>query len=324
MKLFRQEKPKRAFRLFFATDIHGSDRCFRKFLAAARVYEAQALVLGGDIVGKAIVPIIRLEKGTYSCTFQGSRRVVAEDQLDALLARVRFNGLYPHVSDPDEAAHIARYAHCRDGLFRTLISRQLSEWLALAGERLDTHVRCIITPGNDDPMYLDELLARDERVESPEGQVVQVGPVWLASLGDTNRTPWATEREYDETELARRISTMIDRVADGRPLVFNFHCPPYDSGLDTVMALDERLQPVVRDGVAVEIPAGSVAVTDAINRYQPRVAFHGHIHESAGVCTLGSTVAINPGSDYSSGTLKGAIVDFDADGNHLSHLLTAG
>ena len=47
---------RRALRIFFATDVHGSERCFRKFLAAATVYEAEVLLLGGDVAGKGLVP----------------------------------------------------------------------------------------------------------------------------------------------------------------------------------------------------------------------------------------------------------------------------
>jgi hypothetical protein len=42
--------------LFFATDLHGSETCFRKFVAAARFYGADLLVLGGDLTGKLVVP----------------------------------------------------------------------------------------------------------------------------------------------------------------------------------------------------------------------------------------------------------------------------
>jgi hypothetical protein len=48
----------RALRIYFATDVHGSEVCFRKFLAAAKVYEADVIILGGDFAGKAIVPVL--------------------------------------------------------------------------------------------------------------------------------------------------------------------------------------------------------------------------------------------------------------------------
>ena len=42
-------------RLFFATDIHGSEICWKKFINAGKWYEVDTLILGGDMTGKAIV-----------------------------------------------------------------------------------------------------------------------------------------------------------------------------------------------------------------------------------------------------------------------------
>ena len=154
--------------------------------------------------------------------------------------------------------------------------------------------------------------------------IAEVGPINLASLGNTNHTPWDTEREYEETELAAQIEQIMVQNTEGRSVVFNFHCPPYDSGLDMVVKLDAEFAPVTSRGVPVEVPVGSHAVRDAIERYRPVVALHGHIHESEGVRRIGETVCINPGSDYSSGSLKGVIVDLDEHGEYVSHLLTSG
>ena len=63
MRRFFRALFSRALRIFFATDVHGSDRFFRKFLAAATVYEAEILLLGGDVAGKGLVPI-RAENGS--------------------------------------------------------------------------------------------------------------------------------------------------------------------------------------------------------------------------------------------------------------------
>ncbi len=148
--------------------------------------------------------------------------------------------------------------------------------------------------------------------------------MWLASLGNTNRTPWDTEREYDEPVLARQIEEMLEPGGADRPLVFNFHCPPASSGLDTVVKLDAELRPVLQGGRPVEMAAGSMAVREAIERYGPVCGLHGHIHESAGVYRLGPSWCFNPGSEYSSGILNGLIVNFAPDGSYMSHLLTAG
>lgn len=323
--LRRKGQRARGYRIFFATDIHGSDRCIRKFLAAARVYNANALILGGDIVGKAIVPITRLDGGQYEYLFQGERHVVRDDDLEDACLMINFNGLYPWIAEPREIAEVQHGGEARRmALFEELVRGQITGWGELAADRLDESVRCVITPGNDDPYYVDEVLGDAPRVESPELRVVELGPVWLASLGNTNRTPWNSEREFDEDDLTRQIDEMLEGYADGRPLVFNFHAPPAGSGLDTVQKLDGSFRPVVEHGAPVEIPAGSTAVRDAILKYRPTVGLHGHVHESHGFTRIGETVCINPGSDYSAGALRGVIVDFNSEGKVEEYLLTAG
>jgi Icc-related predicted phosphoesterase len=321
---FPRRRKRERFRCFFATDIHGSDRCFRKFLAAADVYGAQALILGGDIAGKAIVPVVDEGNGRYRMRFQGAERVIGVEELEETRAVINYNGLYPKVCDETEVARLNEDPTYLSRVFQAVIGEQVDRWCRLAAERLHPDVRLVITPGNDDPAVIDEVLERAQRVEFTELRVAEVGPVWLASLGNTNRTPWKTEREFAEEELASQIDEMVEPYADGRPLVFNFHCPPYDSGLDNVAQLDDELRPVTRHGAIVEIPAGSHAVREAITKYAPVVGLHGHIHEALGARRLGSTMCLNPGSDYSSGVLKGVIVDLALDGGYIEHVFTTG
>lgn len=323
MRLFR--KPSRPpFRLFFATDVHGSDRCFRKFLAAASAYDADVLLLGGDVAGKAMVPIVQEANARFSFTFQGVRETVGAEDIDEVRRRMNFNGFYPRITEPSEVQRMTEDPDHLAAVFEQIIAEQLKDWCNLAAERLPDDVRCVITPGNDDPLGIDQVLEEAEKVECPERHTVQLGPVWLASLGNTNRTPWDTEREYDEHELATQISEIVDQFTDGRPLLFNFHCPPYNTGLDTAMKLEEDFRPVMDHGNPVEIPVGSRAVRDAIERYQPTAGVHGHIHESPNAVRLGRSWCFNPGSDYSSGVLKGLILDFEENGDVRSHLFTAG
>lgn len=324
MGLLKRSGRRRAeLRLFFATDVHGSDRCFRKFLAAASVYDAQALVLGGDVIGKAIVPIEARGGNAYEYTFQGATRRCGEEELAAVRDAINFNGFYPLVVEPEERSRLVD-PEARGEVFERVIADQLMGWLHLAQERLPEEVRCIVTPGNDDPLSIDAILRGGApRIECPEREVVQLGPVQLASLGNTNRTPWDTEREFDEGELTRQIDAMLAPHRGG-PLVVNFHCPPFKSGLDVAAELDDDFRPVLRNGQVSMIPVGSTAVREAIERYGPEVALHGHIHESPGMTRIGRTVCFNPGSDYSSGVLKGLIVDFAGDGSYLNHLFTSG
>ena len=316
-------RPRRVQRWFFATDVHGSTRCFRKFLAAAQVYSADVLLLGGDIAGKGIVPIIA-EADRYTASFQGERLAVEAAGLESLRERITFNGFYPHTCGPEGLEQL-RDPHFRAEVFARLIRAQVTEWNDLAATRLSADVRCIVTPGNDDPWMLDDELNAAERLEFPEGQLVRVGPVQLASLGGVNPTPWHTEREYTEADLADQIDTIVRdwEPEDGR-LAFNFHCPPLASGLDTAPELDDSLRPIVRHGQVQVASMGSRAVRDAIRRYQPTVTLHGHIHEAQGVYRIGQTRCFNPGSDYSSGVLKGIVVDLDARGECCGYVFTAG
>src|SRR5712692_2668570 len=88
------------FALYYASDVHGSDQCWRKFLGAGRFYGVQALIMGGDLTGKAIVPIDLAADGTFSATFLGeTRRGKAQLELDQLADAVRYNGMYPWIAD---------------------------------------------------------------------------------------------------------------------------------------------------------------------------------------------------------------------------------
>lgn len=318
-----KSRRQRGLRIYFATDVHGSERCFRKFLAAARIYEADALVLGGDIAGKGLVPV-RADNGTLSAQVRGEQVTVPADKEERLNAEINQVGFYPVRLEEDEIAVLEQNPAELDRLFREEIVKQVDRWCELAQERLDPRVRCIITPGNDDPIEIDAVLRTAERIECPEAELCELGPVVMASLGDVTPTPWNTEREYSEDELAERISAIMDQVPPARPSVINFHCPPYGSGLDTAPELDETLRPVVRGGRPSFIPVGSHAVREAIKRYQPVVGLHGHIHESRGAQKIGKTLCLNPGSDYTADLLRGAVVDIAQDGSYLDFLLTAG
>ena len=319
----RRKKGDRALRLFFATDVHGSDRCFRKFLNAAQGYEANVLVLGGDVAGKAIVPI-RRDGDTLTAEWQGDTVTLPVAEKQKLVVDVNDFGFYAVEMDAAEIERVGADKAYREEVFRREIRLQLEGWCKLAGERLPDDVRCIITPGNDDPIEIDAVLEAADKVECPERQLCDLGPALLASIGDTTPTPWDTEREYSEEELAERIAAIVEPAPDGVPMIFNFHNPPYNSGLDTAAELDDQLRPVIRGGRPSFIPVGSKAVREAISKYQPTVGLHGHIHESRAAQKIGQTLCLNPGSDYGEDLLRGVIVDVADDGSCLDFLFTAG
>jgi len=243
---------------------------------------------------------------------------------EQLATDVNRAGFYPVRMDAAGLATLQADPAALDRLFRSESTAQLQRWCDLAAERLDPAVRCIITPGNDDPLEADAVLVGHPRVECPEAELCDLGPVMMASLGVVPYTPWNTERETSEEDLGKQISQMLDQVPEGRNAILNIHCPPYASGLDDAPELDDTLKPVIRGGRPSIIPVGSHAVREVIKRYQPTVGLHGHIHESRAAQKIGRTLCVNPGSDYGSGVLRGAIVDIAEDGTCLDFLLTTG
>jgi hypothetical protein len=71
------------------------------------------------------------------------------------------------------------------------------------------------------------------------------------------------------------------------------------------------------------ISVGSKAVRAAIEKYQPLVGLHGHIHESRSAQKIGRTTCINPGSEYGEGILRGCLVTF-AEGVIEGFQMTSG
>jgi Icc-related predicted phosphoesterase len=298
-------------RIFFATDIHGSEVCWRKFLNSAAFYKADLVVLGGDVTGKAMVPITAHD-GHWQVTLRGeTHRLDTREELDAIIARIRNSGFYPAMVSPDELAELGADPAAVDRRFSTEMLSSLDRWLDMADGKLrGGEVPCILNGGNDDIFEIDDVLESSPCVSFAEGKLLDLDGFSLVSMGWTNPTPWDTYREAPEAELAEKIEAVAGLVPDMRRAIFNFHAPPYGTGLDEAPALDETLRPL--HGGAVMKPVGSTAVRDAILRHQPMLSVHGHIHESRGIKKMNRTLAINPGSVYGDGVLQGAVIDLDA------------
>jgi len=73
-----------SFTVYYASDIHGSDRLWRKFVNAGPFYGADVLVMGGDLAGKAVLPIVR-QNGGYIARELDGERVPLEAALSRLL-----------------------------------------------------------------------------------------------------------------------------------------------------------------------------------------------------------------------------------------------
>jgi Icc-related predicted phosphoesterase len=309
-------------KIFFATDLHGSEVCWKKFLNAARFYDADVLICGGDMTGKAIVPVVS-ENGHYSVALGGQRQTVPAEQVADVEANIRRKGYYPLRMSVERLHELDQNPAMRAECFQEVMLEGVERWMSMAAEKLrGTGVRCFVCPGNDDEMEVDEVVRRAELVELGEGRLVDISGFSMISTGWSNPTPWNTHREDSEEKLGERIEAMVAQIADPTRAIFNLHCPPYKSGLDEAPAIDADLK-LLHGGRALR-PVGSTAVRQAIEKHQPLLSLHGHIHESKGAVKIGKTLSINPGSAYEEGMLMGAIIQLDAGKGIKSYQLVNG
>jgi Icc-related predicted phosphoesterase len=311
-------------KLFFATDVHGSEICWKKFVSAGKFYEVDVLILGGDMTGKAIVPIIAQGGGKHKVTLL-EQETILEDQaaVDEMVKTIQNRGYYPYVTTPEEVAELSNIPGRIDALFEQECSNTVRRWMDYAGDKLkDTGIRCFVCPGNDDIFEIDEIIKTSEHVKLAESQVIELDEHHeMVSSGWANITPWDTHREEPDEDLEKRIEAVISKAKNPANAVFNLHPPPYGSGLDEAPELTKDMQLAYAGRSMISV--GSRAVLNVIQKYQPLLGLHGHIHEGKGTRKLEKTLCVNPGSMYEQGILNGAMVDLQKNkvGNYI---LTTG
>ena len=331
MPLFGRRSPSSGTRIFYATDVHGSERTWRKFLNAGSFYKADVLVMGGDVMGKLAIPIIREANGRHRATIHGRvERFETEAEVEAVRGRIADLGFYHTTVDEDAYQALRDDPAAVEQLFVDLATERLMRWIDLAESRLSgTGIRCYATGGNDD---LPEVMRHMDRPDTQSFVACEDRSVALddqhvmVSMPYVNPTPWQTPREAPETELATKIDAVAEPLGEYRHVIFNFHAPPKDSTLDTCPMLDWTTDPpsqIVAGGQAVLYGAGSEAVRASIERYQPMLGLHGHIHESQAAARIGPTLCINPGSEYGEGVLRGCLMTI-RDGKVTGFQMTAG
>lgn len=292
-----------------ASDLHGSDMCWKKFLNAAKQFDVDILLMNGDLAGKILVPAER-DGSRWVVHFEGRPLEVETDaELEEVFTKARQMGQYPYLAERGEIQELRNSQPYLETVFRKVIRGSVTQWMELAQDRLKgSKTRLFVMPGNDDPADVAEVLT-DAGIENPEGKVIDLDSQHqMVALGYSNITPWKTPRELEEPEIRRRLEHDLSAVKEPALTIGAIHCPPFDSGLDTAPALDANFRVIHDTGQPRMTAVGSPAVREVIEKYQPLVSLHGHIHESAGTRKIGSTVAINPGSEYADGTLKATLV----------------
>ena len=309
-------------RVLFSTDLHGSEMCFRKLVRAIKsnVYKANIVLMSGDVTGKAIIPIVQDASGkhvAYSLGATGEQQVAkTPEELETMIKNLRTVGLYPVVLSESEYENLQSHPEELRKLFQEKMFEGLRGWISLADRELSsTGVKFFMMPGNDDPLDVTSVIAESKYLINPEDRYFPLDDHHeMISLGYSNPTPWKTPRECSEEELAKKIDEMASQVRDMKNCIFNMHVPPFDSMIDTAPVLDGNLRPKATIGDLMRAPAGSKAVRTAIEKYQPLLGLHGHIHESSGEIKIGKTLCINPGSEYHAGIMRAYLINLDEKG----------
>jgi hypothetical protein len=310
----------RPIRLFFVTDLHGSELCFRKFISAISIYNADAAIALGDLAGKMVVPIFDNGNGTYDVNFLAQEiHLNNKTELDQQLAKINNIGFYPYMTDKKEADHLRSNQNEVMTIFHRLINERMQHWIELADEKLkDSKAKIFMAPGNDDPMEMDAILESSKVMKSAAMKNLDILGYEMITIAHTSPTPWDTPREWSEEEMAKNIDKLAGTIKNMERAIFNFHDPPYGTMLDYAPKLRD-----MRQSAGETEHVGSKAVSEAIKKYQPFLGLHGHIHESRAAQKIGRTFCVNPGSEYGEGVLRGVLLTL-ADTKMKSYVFTSG
>lgn len=315
--LKREKEP--VTRILFATDMHGSEGAWRKFLNASAMLKVNVAICGGDLTGKMIVPIVERSDGKYNYYFMGKTHTIASKELEKAFRDVRGIGYYPHRTSESEYEEMRQNPAKVDEAFANVMSTTLEKWFSLISEKVPKETQVIVCPGNDDRPLVDDVIKKHKDVINAEGKVINIDDMHeMVSTGWVNPSPWKTSREEEDDKLEARLEKYISQVKDTSSAIFNFHAPPFQSKLDEAPLLDKDLNPIIQSGSVVMVPVGSKAVRKMIEKYKPLLGLHGHIHESSGSIKIGRTYCVNPGSEYAEGILRAFLIELK--GNEILKL----
>ena len=302
-------------RIVFASDFHGSEMVWRKFLNSASIFKCNWLIMGGDLTGKILTPIVLQPDGTYTAEFLGQTHAIQAAGLEDFRKLVKEHCYIPYVCDQRQFEELKQASQEDiEKIFAELECQTLSEWLDIIPKKLNSEVKVLIHPGNDDKFELDDIIKANPYATYAEESVINLdGEHEAACLGWSNPTPWNSPRECSEEELMVKLETLASHVQNVDRALFCLHCPPYESQIDQAQMLDKDFRPVMEGGRPKMIPVGSKSVRAIIEKYQPLLGLHGHIHECRGFMNIGRTRCMNPGSEYTEGILSAYLIEIDSE-----------
>jgi len=316
--LFKKKEAK-STRILFATDMHGSEGVWRKFLNASAMLKVDVAICGGDLTGKMIVPIVKHKNGKYSYYHLKKTYTINSNELEKAMKDIKGIGYYPYVTTESEYEEMTKNPEKVDEVFHKVMLSTLKNWLDLIPQKVPKETQIIVCPGNDDRFPVDDIVNSHKHVINGEGRVIEIDDQHeMISCGWVNPSPWKTAREEEEEKLEERLEKYISQLKNVENAIFNFHAPPYQTKLDEAPLLDKDLNPVIQGGRVIMVPVGSKAVRKMVEKYQPFLGLHGHIHESSGSMKIGKTYCVNPGSEYAEGILRAFLIEFK--GNKIIRL----
>jgi Icc-related predicted phosphoesterase len=170
---FLRKKKEQTTRILFATDMHGSEGVWRKFLNASSMLKVNFAICGGDLTGKMIVPVVEQE-GKFAYYFMGKNHVVEKPELDATFKTIRGIGYYPYQTNEKEYDEMTQDPKKVDAVFHEVMLSTLKNWLDLIPQKVPKETKVVVCPGNDDRPDVDNLVNGHGSVVNGEGKIIQI------------------------------------------------------------------------------------------------------------------------------------------------------
>lgn len=306
-------------KIFFASDLHGSNKAYKKYLNAFSYYDVDVCILGGDLTGKAIVPVIDEGDGWRVEIPGQTKHAETEEEMKKIETQIANGGNYSYRMEKEDYEAFRGDDERIDAEYNRLQEERLQDWTTWAENKLERDKQIYAISGNDDEEFVRDVLNESSAFNMIDGHtsVIKETGQEILGYGFTNPTPWDTPREKHENELKKDLFELAEEIDDWSDAIVNIHVPPKGTHIDDAPKLNENNEPITEGGQMVTTPVGSSAVREFIEQHEPMLGLHGHIHESQGDFKFDRTVSLNPGSEYGEGYLNGLIVSVDVENDSV-------
>jgi Icc-related predicted phosphoesterase len=239
--------------VFFVSDLHGKIERWEKLFQQIELYQPELVFIGGDILPR--VP--QFHKGIFYHDF-------IIDYLKKRLfdLRIKLNSFYPAIylilgnDDPrSEESKIVQLADESKLFFYAHERKYEFQGFTIYGYSYIPPTPFLLKDWEkfDVSHYLD---------------VAAISPL------DGFRTVQVNANDIDYYTIQKDLQELEFKF-DFSKTIFLFHSPPYKTKLDRA-ALDSKKY----DHASLDVHVGSIAIKRFIEKMQPYLTLHGHIHES--------------------------------------------